>query len=37
MTGALAAESLELGTQVDPVAKEFVVNLFAEEYGVTLE
>lgn len=37
MTGALAAASLELGTQVDPVAKEFVINWLAEDYGVTLE
>ncbi len=37
MTGALAAASLELGTQVDPAAKEFVVNWLAEDYGVTLE
>lgn len=36
MTGGQAQDTLALGTQVDPAAKEFVLNWLNEAYGISL-
>ncbi|WP_254695315.1 tricarboxylate transporter [Oceanicola sp. D3] len=37
MTGEAAQNTLKLGTQVAPEAKDFVINWLQEDYGVTLK